>query len=111
MDLESTRELVLRYFGTWPRGDWEGMRACMADTIDFNGQSHNADAFVAMCAKGARWERVELLDSIFADGKAALLYEGIDTGTGSRMRVGEFIRVADGKVRSVQAAIAPRASL
>ena len=107
--VEVTRDLVLRYFNSWQRHDWETMRACLADTIDFEGPGGEAgpvpaEQFSAMCSKGSPWRDVELIDSMFEDGHAALLYRGVDTKNDSPVRVGEFITVQGGRITRLRAA-------
>lgn len=48
---------------------------------------------------------MRLIHSLFAGDEAGLLYEGTDSSTGIRMRVGEFITVNDGKIARIQASI------
>ena len=109
-DSEATKELVLRYFNSWQRQDWETMRACLADTIDFEGPGGagpmSADDFTAMCSKGSPWRDVELIDSMFQDGHASLLYKGIDTKNDGKVRVGEFVTVENGEVVKLRGAFA-----
>lgn len=107
----STKELVLRYFNSWQHQDWETMRSCLADTLDFEGpdgqaRAMPADEFTAFCSKGSPWREVELIDSMFADGHASLLYQGVDTKNDSKVRVGEFVTVEGGKIARLRAAFA-----
>ncbi len=98
--LDDTRELILKYWKSWQTSNWTTLRACLADEIDFGSHKMKADSFVEMCEKGSSWQNVELLDSVFAEACGALLYEGTDSKNGNRIRVGEFIKVNDGKVAS-----------
>ncbi|MCG8423747.1 MAG: antibiotic biosynthesis monooxygenase [Proteobacteria bacterium] len=105
---EATKELVLKYFNSWQNHDWETMRACLADELDFEGPqgpaTMSADQFAEMCSKGSPWRDVELIDSLFLDGQASLLYRAIDTKNDTPVRVGEFVTVRDGKVAKMRAA-------
>ena len=96
-----TKTLIDSYFGSWTQRRWEQMRGCLADTIEFNGVEHDADAFTEGCANGVAWKDVELIESVVSGDKAALLYDGVDTATGTRMRVGEFLTTEAGKIRAM----------
>ena len=99
-DVLEIKQLLLKYWESWQKPDWEEMRSCLADTINFGGHELDSDQFVAMCQKGNPWENVMLLSSFFNENGGALLYEGFDTGIEEVIRVGEFIEVRDGKIIS-----------
>jgi len=97
-----TRDVILRYWKSWQKQDWDELRDCLADEVRMGEHAVSADAFTQMCRLGPPWRDVELLHSVFTDGHGSLLYEGTDTRTGRRIRVGEFIDLEDGRVaRSV----------
>ena len=100
-----TKDVVEAYFDSWPNQRWDRMRECLADRIEFNGIEHDADAFTKGCASGVAWKAVTRIESVICGDKAALLYDGIDTATGTKMRVGEFLTIDDGKIRAIRAAI------
>ena len=100
-----TKTLVETYFDSWPDGRWEQMRDCLAERIEFNGVEHDADTFTEGCSSGVAWKDVELIELVVSGDKAALLYDGVDTATGTRMRVGEFLTVESGKINSIRASI------
>jgi ketosteroid isomerase-like protein len=100
-----TKAVVEAYFDSWPNQRWDQMRECLADRIEFNGIEHDADVFTKGCASGVAWKKVTLIESVICGDKAALLYDGVDTASGTKMRVGEFLTVDDGKIREIRAAI------
>ena len=100
-----TRAVVEAYFESWSSLCWDRMRECLADRIEFNGTEHDADAFTKGCANGVAWKEVTLIETVICGDKAALLYDGVDTASGTKMRVGEFLTLDDGKIRSIRAAI------
>ncbi len=100
-----TRSVVERYFAAWPRRRWDAMRECLADRLQFNGVEHDADAFTKGCAQGVAWRDVTQIESVVCGEHAAMLYEGIDTKSGTKMRVGEFLTVREGRIHSIRAAI------
>lgn len=107
---ERTRSLVMKYFESWPRGDYETMRACLADRIDFDigfARFQDADAMKKAAEEGPRWRDVTLLASLFHGERGTLFYTGVDSGTDKRMRVAEFITVREGKISAILAVAAP----
>ncbi|MDH3683582.1 MAG: nuclear transport factor 2 family protein [Acidimicrobiia bacterium] len=111
--MSNTEAVVMRYWNSWHEGgepDWATMRSCLADDLDMDAGPMSADAFVEMCQQGAPWTGVTMIDSLFADDRAALIYEGTNTANGKLVRVGEIITVVDGKVARLRAAI-PEAAL
>lgn len=103
----STEDLVLRYWGSWHEGDapdWDTFRDCLADTVDLEHGPVPADDFVAMVAAGGDpWTGVTMIESVFTDDKAALMYEGTNTATGEVIRVSEVLTVADGRIAKLRA--------
>lgn len=109
MTIEETKEVMERYFGSWPNSDFAAFRECLADEIEFDGgdmsYKGDADSFVAMTESGTLWRDVTLRDAVYGEGKAALIYDAIDTGTGLRMRVGEIATIENGKIVKMTASI------
>lgn len=111
--MSTTEDVVMRYWRSWHDGgepDWDAMRSCLADTLDLESGPMSADGFVEMCQQGSPWTGVTMIDSLFADDRAALIYEGTNTANGKLVRIGEILTVADGKVAKLRAAI-PEAAL
>jgi hypothetical protein len=105
--MQSTKDLVMRYFNSWQNQDWKMMRHCLADRFSLDSgsmQFQSADQFTEFCMKGERWSKVQLLDSLFQDSKASILYEG-QTETGQKMRVAEFLHIEKDKISAAQVVI------
>lgn len=103
----STREIVLNYFYSWQKQDWEAMRNCVTENYyaDIgNIQLSSLDHVIEMCKNGVYMEKLELLESLFLNDKASLLYEGKMSG-GQRVRVAEFFYIQNGKISISKAAI------
>jgi hypothetical protein len=99
-----TEQVVLDYWRSWQLQDWELMRRCLADDFRFDSavmQFTSPDEIVEFCRQGPTWRKVFLIDSLFAAGQGALLYEGIDVNE-SRVRVAEFYKVANDCITELQ---------
>ena len=105
--IDQTKEVVLTYFNSWQNKEWDVLRRCLANTFKIDGgkiQFRNIDEFIAFCQNGPSWSKVTLLDSIFQEKQAALLYEG-ETPTGEKIRVGEFLTLDQDKITSAKISI------
>ncbi len=107
MDLES---LVMKYFNSWQSPtDFEEMADCLTPTMTIDaGIFHfdNREAFVNFCTQNPTpWKEVTLLSSIYSDGKAAIMYEGVNTANNQRMRVSEHLEITDGKISDIKTVI------
>jgi hypothetical protein len=97
----STKELVLKYFYSWQKKDWEEMRSCLSDSLEFAPGTpfKSPDDFVNFCkTQGSPWRNVTLIGGVFTEEQASLFYEGIITATEKKIQVGELITVSDGKI-------------
>jgi hypothetical protein len=106
--MEKTKKLVLTYFQAWQNKEWDKMRLCLSKDFKIDGgpiQFSSVDRFIEFCKNGPNWSQVKLLESLFLEKKAALLYEGI-AATGEKIRVGEFFELDGDKILSVKVAIA-----
>jgi hypothetical protein len=106
--MKSCKDLALSYFQAWQTKEWDKMRACLSKDFKVDaGQIHfhSLDAFIEFCKNGPGWSNIQLLDALFLENKAALLYEGL-TPTGEKIRVGEFLEVAENKILRSKVAIA-----
>lgn len=97
-DPEASKKVILAYWKSWQDQDWDAMRAALAEDLVFGGQSMTREQFIQFCQQGHPWRDVELLDSMFTAEGGALLYEGTDTGSETRVRVAEIVRVQGGRV-------------
>lgn len=102
MDAETAVEdLVDRYHRSWQRGDLAALRECLADEIDFDWGTAvytDPDDFVAATASGIEWRDVTLLDAIYREETAAIVYEGVNVTDGLRLRTAEFLHCVEGKI-------------
>ncbi len=111
MGISDKESLVLRYFHSWHNHDFPTMRSCLSDDVRFD-MGHapsfkSVDDYTAYCRRTPSWRDVTLLETIVHEDRAAILYEGVSTRNGARMRVGEFLRFGDGKIRSISVASVP----
>ena len=107
---EETKQTVYAYWQGWQTKDFTGMRAALADEVVADAglfRVEGADKFVAMCADGPAWRDVEMLDEMYGENHAAILYEGINTANEQRMRVAELIRLEGGKIMEIQSCLSP----
>ena len=107
---ESTRQVVYAYWQGWQTKDFEGMRAALADDVIADAglfRVEGADKFVAMCKAGPGWREVRMMEELYAETHAAILYEGINTGNEQKMRVAELIQLDGGKIASIQSCLSP----
>lgn len=108
MNSMETRDLILRYFNSWPQGDYDTMRACLAPHCTIEAgvfRFDSAEALYQAAKMGAPWRDVTLLDAIFEDNHGALIYTGVNTENDKTMRVAEFITVAEGRISKIQTVI------
>ncbi len=107
---EATRQTIHAYWRGWQTKDFTAMRAALADEVVADAalfRVEGADRFVAMCADGPAWREVVMVDELYTEGHAAILYEGINTANEQRMRVAELIRLEDGKITEIQSCLSP----
>lgn len=105
--MESTKELVLSYFQSWQKQNWTQMQDCLtSDFILDSGmlQFKNREDFIEFCKEGPRWSQVHLIQSLFQEGQAAILYEGSSLD-GHKLKVSEFLTIENGKIRKSLAVI------
>ena len=46
---DQVKTLVLKFWKSWQKPDWQEMRECLDDEIEFGGNRKSADAFTEMC--------------------------------------------------------------
>ena len=97
----TAKHLILAYWHSWQKPDFVELRTYLADFLEVGGHQMSADAFVAMCASGARWSDVRLVDSVFGEEGGALCYEGVDGKTGATVKVMEIVHVWSGRIVSL----------
>jgi hypothetical protein len=105
--MEKTKSLVLTYFKAWQNKDWDTIRSCVAKDFKIDGgqlQFQSIETFIEFCKTGPSWSQVRLLDSLFQENKAALLFEGT-TPEGQKIRIGEFFEIKNEKIAFSRVAI------
>ena len=103
----NNKQLILKYFNSWQRGDFKALRDSLHENVEFdmNGNKiYGADSFIEMCKDGIKWQKVDLLDNVFEEDKAALIYDGI-TEKGALVRVAEIISIKKSLIIKSYAAI------
>lgn len=101
---EEVKTVVMKYFNAWQKQDYEEMRSCLAKQMEFDTgmqKIEDADEYTDFCKKLPAFTKVTLLDSVFSENQAALLYEGISQ-FGAKFRVAEFMTLADDKIAKIQ---------
>lgn len=99
----NTEEIILAYWKSWQGHDnWERTRSYMCDDVHFDAgafQTQTADQLIALMKRGNPWKDIQLLDTVMGEeNKGALIYEGTDSVSGTRMRIAEIITVCDEKI-------------
>ena len=98
----NTKEIILEYWKSWQgHSNWHVTRQMMADDFLFDAgifKTTSADALIDMMKKGNPWKDIELLDMVVYGSKGALIYEGTDAVTGSRIRIAEILTVANSQL-------------
>jgi hypothetical protein len=102
-----SNHLVMTYFQAWQNHAWDDMYDCLSTDFRMDGgqiQFPNRDAFIDFCKNGPSWKKAKLIDALFLENKAALLYEGI-TATGEKIRIAEFLTFNKNKITQSTVAI------
>ena len=102
----AVRSTVRDYFESWTRGDMAGARTRLADDLEFRGpidRFDSADSFVgALAGFAGMLTRVELVQELYADDEAALLYDCVTASPAGTIRTAEFFRLRDGRIASIR---------
>jgi hypothetical protein len=101
-----TRQVVTKYFEAWTRGDLKAARAYLADDLDFIGSIDTfscADDFVAALGMFQQMlQGTTLIQSIFSENGAALLYDCDTMSPAGVIRTSEFFTVSGEKITSIR---------
>lgn len=101
------KDLVLTYFQSWQNKEWDTLRNCLSKDFKIDAgkiQFNSVDMFIEFCKNGPSWSQVKLLDALFLEKKAALLYEGV-TQKNEKVRIAEFLEIDRNKIISAKVAI------
>jgi len=105
--MNSCKNLIITYFQSWQTQDWDKMRACLNKKFHIDAgqlQFKSVDVFIEFCKNGPSWSQIRLLEALFLENKAALLYEGI-TPTKEKVRIAEFFDVTNNEIIKSQMTI------
>ena len=102
----NTRQLIETYHSAWTSGDFVAARACLADDLDFKGSIdsfHTADEFIAALRQfQGMLRQVTLLQSLFEQESAALLYDCDTASPAGVIRSAEFFTAKGGKISAIR---------
>lgn len=100
------KQVVTNYHDAWTSGNLEKARVCLADDLDFQGSIdvfRRADDFIAALTMFQKMVRgVNLIQSIFSESEAALLYDCETMSPAGVIRTAEFFKVTEGKIESIR---------
>ena len=100
------KQIVMNYHNAWTGGDPEAARGYLAADLDFKGSINTfnrADDFIVGLTMFQKMLRgVNLIQSLFSESGAALLYDCDTMSPAGVIRTAEFFTVADGKIRSIR---------
>jgi len=102
----SPTNVVRKYHDSWTRRDMSTARSCLADDLDFQGPIDtfsSADEFIATLTGFAQMlTRVDVLQELFTDDGAALLYDCVTNSPAGTIRTAEFFGLRDGKIANIR---------
>ena len=102
----NARQLIETYHSAWTSGDFVAARACLADDLDFKGSIdsfHTADEFIAALRQfQGMLRQVTLLQSLFEQESAALLYDCDTASPAGVIRSAEFFTAKGGKISAIR---------
>jgi hypothetical protein len=101
-----TKQVVTNYHNAWISGDVEAARVYLNDELDFQGSIdtfHRADDFIVGLTMFQKMLRgVKLIQSLYSETGAALLYDCDTMSPAGIIRTAEFFEVRDGKIKSIR---------
>lgn len=106
---QAIKDVVMKYFQAWQKQDLTELRAQLSKQFEFESglqRFEDVDEFTEFCKKLPPWSKVTLIDSVYADDRATLLYEGVSE-FGAKFRIAEFLTLDDDKIVKVQAVYSP----
>jgi hypothetical protein len=100
------KQVVSNYHNAWTGGDVQSARAYLADNLDFQGSIdtfRRADDFIIALTMFHKMLRgITLIQSIFSESDAALLYDCDTISPAGVIRTAEFFTVAGGRITSIR---------
>ena len=102
----SAADVVRMYHEAWTQRDMATARSCLADALDFQGPIDTfskADDFIATLTGFAQMlTRVDLLQEIYTDDAASLLYDCVTNSPAGTVRTAEYFWLRDGKIATIR---------
>lgn len=105
---EKTKEIVHQYWNSWQNKDLESLEKvcdkhmiCHAGFFTFN----NLEELKNEVVKGPAWKNVTMIDEVYTENKAGIIYEGINSLNEKTMRVSEIITLKNEKIIKVHSTI------
>lgn len=101
-----TRKLIENYHLAWTSGDFATARNCLADDLDFKGSMDTftkADDFIDALSQFRKMvKEVSLLQQLYDETGAALLYDCDTVSPAGVIRTAEFFTVAGGRISAIR---------
>jgi SnoaL-like domain len=108
------KEIATTYFDCWKRGDFDGLRAILADDVTFRGPmgtARGADAYVTQLAGFAQRLDDITIEKMLADDQDVLTWINLHPRGGDPVPVVNWCHVEDGRVQRVRVTFDPRTLL
>jgi len=106
-----TKQVVKDYHKAWTSGDMATARSFLADDLDFQGSVQTfrrADDFIVVLAQFQQMLRsVNVLQSLYSENGAALLYDCDTMSPAGVIRTAEFFTVGNGRILSIRLVFDP----
>jgi len=103
----STQDIVVAFYSSIERKDFEALRAMLHDDLEFDGpmdRAGSADTFVAKLAKLTRLTDSLRMKHLFVDGdRACCVYDLVTATPVGASPVAEYLEVRDGRIASIRA--------
>src|SRR5690242_20606028 len=104
-------EAAETYFDAWMRGDFDGLRAILADDVTFDGplgQASNADECVEGLRRMSRIVTKVDVRKTFVDGPDVLTWFDLHTATTEPLPAVNWRHVENGKIAWIRVTFDPR---
>jgi ketosteroid isomerase-like protein len=108
------KDIATTYFDCWKRGDFDGLRAILADDVTFSGPmgtASGADDYATQLAGFARRLDDITVEKMLADDHDVLTWFNLHPKGGDPVPVVNWCHVEDGRVQWVRVTFDPRTLL
>ena len=109
-----SKEIASTYFDCWKHGDFDGLRAILADDATFRGPmgtANGADDYVTQLAGFAQRLDDSTVEKMLADDHDVLTWFNLHPKGGDPVPVVNWCHIEDGRVRRVRVTFDPRTLL